>query len=376
MKMRKLVIYGAIALLAVVLLWRAEKEIRKLPQYMLPSWQVRYYANHAPKIKVLPDGEIGFLMRPNQHEAIQTPDFAFVRVTDNKGFPNRDPWPTQADIVFLGDSLLVGEGVGLAGSFPQLIAKMLPNQRLVNLGVPAAGPERQYPIYRRFGAGLHPRLVVACLYLAADFENDLHFQSWLREGKNTDYNSYRFRFRDAHDTRWAFEPDRLFERSWLLGMARELVAGWAAGENRVPDRHRFPDGAEVLLYRPAIDFAAEALAANDARVEAMLKALETLREFVIHHDADLLVMLIPSKEELFGVDPSASAHNIVSRTRQRLEDARFPVLDLYPALQQGGVRQSPYFTRDIHLNEYGNRLVAEHFVAWFNNQAQAAKSMR
>jgi hypothetical protein len=315
-------------------------------------------------------------MAPNQQEEIQTPDFTFVRVTDSKGFPNRDPWPTQANIVFLGDSLIVGEGVGLAGSFPELIARMLPNQTLVNLGVPAAGAKRQYPIYQRFGAGLRPRLVVACLYLAADFDNDLHFQSWLREGKNTDYNNYRLKFRETHETRWALDLDRLFERSWLLGMARELVVGWVAGEHRTPDRHHFPDGTEVLLYRPTIEFAAEAVAAHDARIDSMVNDLEKLRELVVHHDAEFLVMLIPSKEELFGVNASTRALNIVSRTRQRLEEAKFPVLDLYPAIQQGRARQSPYFTRDIHLNEYGNRIVAEQFVAWFHSQTMGTKSMK
>jgi hypothetical protein len=219
-------------------------------------------------------------------------------------------------------------------------------------------------------------LVVSCLYLAADFDNDLHFQSWLREGKNIDYNSYRLKFRQTHETRWALDLDRLFERSWLLGMGRELLLRWIDAENSLPDRQRFPDGTEVLLYRPTIEFAAEAVAATDPRVEAMLNALEKLRDFVAHHDAVLLVMLIPSKEELFGVNASARALNIVSRTRQRLEEAKFLVLDLYPAIRQGGARHSPYFTRDIHLNEYGNGIVAEQFVAWFHSQTMGTKSMK
>jgi hypothetical protein len=97
---------------------------------------------------------------------------------------------------------------------------------------------------------------------------------------------------------------------------------------------------------------------------------------VAHHDAVLLVMLIPSKEELFGVNASARALNIVSRTRQRLEEAKFLVLDLYPAIRQGGARHSPYFTRDIHLNEYGNRIVADQFVAWFRSLTMGTKSMK
>jgi hypothetical protein len=223
---------------------------------------------------------------------------------------------------------------------------------------------------------LHPRLVVACLYLATDYENDLHFDSWLREGKKIDYDKYRVAFRQTHDTRWGLGPDRLFERSWLLGMGRELVLSWIPGADRFPDRHRFPDGKEVLLYKPTTEFAAEAATGDDGRIEAMLNSLKKLRDFALQHNAALLVMLIPSKEELFGVNASLRAHNIVSRTRQRLEDAKFAVLDLYPALEKAGAGQSPYFRLDIHLNEYGNRIVAEQFVAWFHNQGGGTKSVQ
>jgi hypothetical protein len=371
--MRRIFIYIGIVTVLYFLAWEAEKAARRMPQIMLPSWQIRYYMNHAPKLKLAPDADVGFLMAPNQREEIRTSDFTYVLVTDSKGFPNKDPWPTRPDIVFLGDSLIVGEGVGLTGSFPQLIAARLPNQKVVNLGLAGAGPERQHATYRRFGAGLQPRWVVSCLYLASDFDNDLRFSSWLRNGKNIDYNSYRLGFRQAHDTRWTFHPGRLFERSRLLGMGREIVLRWIAGETRLPDRHSFPDGTEVLLYRPTIEFAAEAVAAGDTRIEAMLDALQRLRDFVARNQAELLVMLIPSKEELFGVSASISAHNIVSQLREGLEKAKFSVLDLYPAILKGGVSRSPYFRRDIHLNEYGNRIVAEQFVAWFHTHTREAQ---
>jgi hypothetical protein len=371
LRIRNILVYAAIVLLGGWLLWMAEKETRRFPQLMLPSWQIRYYMNHETKPKLVPDAEIGFLIAPNQQEVIQTPDYTSVRVTDSKGFPNTDPWPNQADIVFLGDSLIVGEGVGLASSFPQLIAKMLPNLKFVNLGLAGAGAERQYPIFRRFGAGLHPRLVVACLYLAADFDNDLHFDAWLREGKQNDYDSFRLGYGRSHETSWKYGPSRLFERSWVLGMLREIVLRWLPGANHFPDRHRFPDGNEVLLYKPTVDFAAEAVVTeNDGRIDALLDSLKRLRDFVTREDGKLLVALIPSKEELFAVNATVRAHTIVSHTRQRLEEAQFSVLDFYPAIEDGGASRSPYFRLDIHLNEYGNRILAEQFVGWFHNHAQ------
>jgi hypothetical protein len=105
LKKRKTSISIVIALLGVVLLWRAEKAIRRFPQIMLPHWRLRYYVNHN-NTKVAPDAEVGFLAPPNQHDVVQTVDFTFIRDTDSKGFPNKDPWPERASIVFLGDSLV------------------------------------------------------------------------------------------------------------------------------------------------------------------------------------------------------------------------------------------------------------------------------
>jgi hypothetical protein len=212
--------------------------------------------------------------------------------------------------------------------------------------------------------------------LASDFDNDLHFDTWLREGKDTDYNDYRLGFRKARDTRWAFNPDQLFERSWLLGMAQELLMRSLDGENRIPDHHLFPDGAEVLFDKEKIEFAAAAAAIDDNRIGAMLKSVEKLRDLVTFNAGKLVVMLIPSKEELFAVKDSVRNLNIVSRTRQRLEDLKLPVLDLYPAILKAGARQSPYFKLDIHLNAYGNKIVAEQFVAWFNGHAKETQSIK
>jgi hypothetical protein len=106
LKKRNTSIYVTMALLGGFFLWGAEMAVRRFPQIMLPQWRIRYYVNHT-KSKVVPDTEVGFRVPPNQHDVIQTSDFTFVRDTDSKGFPNKDPWPERVSIVFLGDSLIV-----------------------------------------------------------------------------------------------------------------------------------------------------------------------------------------------------------------------------------------------------------------------------
>ena len=102
-----------------------------------------------------------------------------------------------------------------------------------------------------------------------------------------------------------------------------------------------------------VRFAAAPAAKDDPRIDALVTTMGRLREFVQQQGAELLVMFIPSREELFGVPESVANLNVVTRTRQRLEAAGFAVLDLYPPLRRGATAKTPFFPNDIHLTKVG-----------------------
>ena len=356
---------GAWAALILLVLGGIELAGRRYRQLMPVQWQIIRFAVDYP-FTVVPDAELGFSMPPNQREEIRTPDYTFLFETDAKGYPNREPWPSDPSVVFLGDSLIVGQGVGWEGSFVGQLDRMLPDQSVLNLGLPGAGPERQARIYSRFGGEWHPDVVVSCLFLASDFENDGHFLSWLRDGRNSDYNTFRLRLARAERDRGLFQ--RFLDNSLVLDRVIQPIARRIAGKEDLEDRHRFADGTEILFERHALEFAAATTATEDPRLDTFMGAIERLRALVEQSGARLLVMLIPSKEELFAVPASSTRLNLASRLRQRLAATSLPVLDLYPALRQRGATQSPYFPLDAHLNAHGNRIVAEEFAAWFEQR--------
>ena len=368
--------YMKIALLGGLLLVVAEVACRTFPSIMLPRWQIRHFLEHTPHPKIVSDADIGFLVFPEQRELITTRDFTYLRETDRHGFVNREPWPEQVEMVFLGDSLLAGAGVGIDGSFPRLVAQQLPDHGVVNLGVPGAGPERQLRIYQRFGVQLQPRLVVACWYLASDLHNDALFHAWLQHGQGLDYNSFRLHpaaRRSRTPRRWRFSPRKLVSRSWLYGMGQELVLRWRGKAPPWQDSWRFADGTEILFDWEKLAFATTAVAVEQASIDALFTSLEQLQGLVASHDAALVVVLIPSKEEIFAPDVALDGTSVVGRVRHKLQETNMAVLDLYGALRQAGTVQSPYFSRDIHLNRHGNHIVAEQFVSWFRSRFAAKK---
>jgi hypothetical protein len=150
-------------------------------------------------------------------------------------------------------------------------------------------------------------------------------------------------------------------------MGHETVMRWLGNGPAVQDSYRLASGEELLFDKKALGFVAQAVPADDTRINALFTSLEKLRVLVRSQSAELVVVLLPSKEEIFAPGITPDGVSAVARVRQRFQATAIPVLDLYPVFRERGALQSPYFSRDIHLNTYGNRLVAEQLVAWLHS---------
>lgn len=154
-------------------------------------------------------------------------------------------------------------------------------------------------------------------------------------------------------------------------MGQELVLRWIGKAPPLQDSWRFADGTEILFDQKILAFATQAVAVDDAHIDSLFTSLEKRRGLVSSRDAALVVMLIPSKEEIFAPGVTLNGTSAVGRVRQKLQEANIAFLDLYSAIREAGAVQSPYFSRDIHLNIHGNRVVAEQFVSWFQSRFAA-----
>ncbi len=360
---------GCLGLLFVLGAMAGEALLRSRPAWLPSQWQIRMH-ERTRQHRTVPNAEIGFLLQPHQKQQTRNRDYDYLKETDSHGFPNREPWPKQADIVFLGDSLLTGEGVGIDYQFTTLIDRQLPKLEVINFGVPGAGPERQYRVYRQFDIGRRPHVVVACWYLVSDLDNDTHFNAWLKDDGGMTFN----RFRLTYARRTAPRPPRLMRllhRSVLYGYGRAWLQRTYGEPPPWQVRHRLANGTEMILDERKLPFVTAEVAADDPRLLRAMASLERLQTLAARRQASVVVMLIPSKEELHYDDggvAESEASTMLTRVRQYLRSARVPTLDLYEILDRSSRVQAPFFPRDSHLNHYGNRIVAEHFVAWWRTQ--------
>jgi hypothetical protein len=332
---------------------------RLFPNLMPEQWQIEDLAIRYP-FTVVPDPELGFSMPSGRRQIIETRDYRFLDETDANGFPNRDPWPPSPTVVLLGDSVVVGIGVGLEQSFAGRLARMRPHEQVLNLGLAGAGPERQARVYRRYSRTWRPSLVIATVFLASDVENDQHFLAWLQSGKGTHYNEFRLRLAGRERDRGFAQ--RVLDHSWLLTSARNGLLRIARPGRTPAARFRFDD-AEVLFERHALEFNATAVSPADPRIDVFLASITDLRDVVERTGAQFVVMLLPSKEELYAAPGRASGRNLADCIAARLVSAGMPLLDLYPVFRRAGTARATFFARDMHLTAYGNHLVAEAIAA-------------
>ncbi len=354
---RAVLVLGVLAVAGEVLL-------RAFPELCPPQQQLKI-AETTGFHEFVDDPYLGARLAPLVHDTIRTADYQYAVELDSLGFPNRLPWPKHTDIVVLGNSLVVGPGVGIDGQFTSLLARALDGRSVLNLGLPGGSPQQELRIYSRYARPLHPKVVVATLWVASDVDNTVQFEHWLAEGSPPDFTAYRQTYGTTHGELSSLKDVRDFlSRSYLLRAFFYEVKGVVRPDN-LRERVTFPDGETLFLSVRAQRRLAQGAERPDFDLDSGFVApLRQLRTAAESDGARFIVVLMPSKEETYGADSFPAVLNTVRDVRERLLAAGFPVLDLYDAFRATGKSRPLFWQRDIHFNAGGNALTAQAIARW------------
>jgi hypothetical protein len=306
------------------------------------------------------DAELGNRARPSRRDTVRTPDFTYVVALDSAGFPNREPWPMPADLAVLGNSLVVGQGVGIERAFSTLAARRLGTDRVVNFGLGGASPEHQLRIYRRYVAALHPRVVLAVVWVASDVTNAFNFERWLANGQGQNFLIYRTSGQARPEADAAARAGGSVRGSSRVLRLVSMLA--AAGKRRwqaLPERVPVGTGDTLYLSRKTEEALAQGMRREGlpglARV--FYGPLDTLRRAVEADHGRFFVVLLPSKEELYAGQDYPPVLRAVRAVRAGLDSLHLATIDLYRPMEESLTGGVPFFSRDIHFTVYGNRIV-------------------
>jgi hypothetical protein len=204
-------------------------------------------------------------------------------------------------------------------------------------------------------------VVVATLWLVYEIDNTLAFRLWLDDPGRPDFATF-----------WAGFFAEIAPSGWrdrLRGVTAKSVLmirllGWARsarGLQNPIERVVLGNGDEVLLSADEQGRLMKGWSrpgTPDAR-EILLDPLERLRTDVAAQGARLLVVLMPSKEEIHGAAQLPELLRVAEEARRELHRRGFAVVDLYPALRAESRVRAAFFRADPHPNDTGHRLMAQ-----------------
>jgi hypothetical protein len=262
------------------------------------------------------------------------PDVEFVRMSSKNNCRH---------IVFVGDSFVFGDGVDSDSSFVSLVRRWSTNRqyqgcvRVFNLGERGTTIDKQAKSLQKHIAALQPDVVIL-----GQYQNDLtdltYSQSEAAQhsaGERTEnWRAAKDRFRTLNLNVVKFASYHLFSGAIQRGVRYDLLKHWS-----------------VLADSQRADLAHQLKAEYQQQFIA-------LKEDLAARGIDFGVIILPSKFDLLaGKFPEGQFFRTLA------EDASVPYLPIYPVLDENR-EPNPFLVYDGHLNELGNRLVAEAIYNW------------
>jgi hypothetical protein len=391
-------IYWAVITVTAALL------LHKLVQALERKVETQQLPDYDELVQFDPDREGGHL-RPNLNLDVKGEFGAVHFVTNSKGFRNdREfaymPSPDVYRILLLGDSYVDGirtdQKRTIGSVLQEILNARLRNNRHVEVMISGHNnPANAWYYYQEHGHKYHPALVILGLTIGNDFTSHNYRYGFLPDvGANgqpvlrrADSYPYwaspgmRVLLPEAaygQAGRWEWLEDKEFQlRQWLAERSR--IFGNAVPPSLMPwgNRRRHVYATDVFLslglfYQPGMPEIQEMYQDMDQMLTGMYQAMTTtgaaflvvlfpVRIQVAEQDWNLLVRSYDLNREQFDLQ-KPNQHVLALCQRQSIE-----CLDSLPALRRWYEEHGEpvYRTRgDMHLNERGQRIIAEHIAAY------------
>lgn len=347
----------------------AELVLRLFPDLMTEAALLRVHWQRSgdPRNLVISDPYIGFLYPPRDEAAQGRGESLFRYTLDGHGFRNPSPWPDSTEIVVLGDSWTFGYGVADDEGWVTLLSEGLPDRKVINLGLIGSAPEQYARIFEKFGTALRPKLVIFGLFPGNDVYDTRTFDRWLTEGGPGNYVEWR-KYGDGHSS-WR---DALRRRSYLYVLVGELV------KNRdiiFAGRTIDLESEGRLRLTPSLVAKNAALVSPDnPHFRSAVAAILRTRELARSNGADFVVLLYPTKEEVYLPVLGEPAPDAISPFVTALEQNGVEYIDLRPTMRaHARAGERLYFEIDGHANRKGYRVIADTVATWIAERTRTVE---
>jgi len=297
-----------------------------LRAYARLTWQQRI---------ITADSVLGWRLIPNSRKIYRQETQPYLITINSKGLRDRehsyDKPPGIFRIVVVGDSFVFGAGgVDPPHRFTDILQSSLSNVEVINMGIPGYGADQEYLYLREEGLKYHPDLVLLCAFFN-DFSESFSTinpsigrpKGYLSiNGNNLDFNPPSFSL-----------FYRVSQYSYVLGLA-DLGLGKLSATYW--NAQRKPHGV--------LD--------EQERLATFRQIYVSAAELCKQHGSAFVLVYLPFQNQY--------QKSVIQQTMDNLAASYgIKALDLMDPVHQAHRARRAYFEHDIHLNEYGNQVVAQ-----------------
>jgi lysophospholipase L1-like esterase len=297
---------------------------------------VRIYAHATSRDRlIMVDEVIGWRLAPNIRRRYDKETQPYLIVTNSKGLRDVEHTyekpPGVYRIAMIGDSFVFGAGgVEPAKRFSDILQASTKNTEVINMGVPAYGTDQEYLFLQNEGLKYHPDLVLVCAFYN-DFSESFSTLN-PSNGRPKGYFS-------LDGGQLVFHPPsfslfyRLAQHSYLLGLANLELSKLSNAYDKAM-RH-----GHAVLDKPS-------------RLATLKQLYAATADLCQQHGAAFVLVYIPFRAQYYN--------SVIQDVMQDLVATKgIETLDLMDTVKLANRKQPAYFAHDIHLNEYGNQVVAK-----------------
>lgn len=295
-----------------------------------------------------------YFNKPYLNQKFDDEEFNSRYLTNCQGYridllSNANDSITQCDWLFLGDSFTQGAQVNYDEMFSSLLYHDFPDKIIVNAGMSGAGLYESLNYLKDEGVSLRPKRIILQIGAFNDF--------------------YNIREREAGWSEYLLEHSELYRY-----IQYNLIDNPVLPLGRWTEPF-FDNKEENLKYNI---FFKESSSEKEADKTAFVEVLSKFKKEADEINAELVVMLIPSKEQTsdemlnevcdrFGINKAEldmiATNRLVKEACNRLG---IGLIDLYDSFRQSD--KFPFFHRDEHLNYDGHKLIASELKSAFNSE--------
>lgn len=282
--------------------------------------------------------------------------------------------PREKRVLALGDSQVFGQGVEGEETFPNVLAQRLGRSLGApvlggNAGMPGNGIADQRRDLLRYKSTFEPDVVLACVHLGTDFQDDVSGPKEVVAGFAMNTEAARFT-KNSLRARLALRSRAWFELEWWITTTLGPLAMGAPVQNEQEQARTegFPPPAQrgEALFLDARSETPQMRAILDRTLDNLRRLRDEVRP------AGFVVVLLPSwvtvwpdaweaQLRAMGLDPAAHERGLASRRIcERVEkELQASCFDGTAALLAHPKVLSLYLAQDRHFNAAGHAWLAE-----------------